>query len=75
MDIGHGDRLVCYTDGITEALAPDNGEFGEDRLIETIRARRLDPPDKLARAVSDAVATWTGGSPQDDATLIVAAID
>lgn len=75
IELGHGDRLVCYTDGITEALAPDNGEFGEERLVETIRSLRAEPPDRLARAVSDAVATWTGGSPQDDATLIVAAIE
>jgi sigma-B regulation protein RsbU (phosphoserine phosphatase) len=75
IELGHGDRLVCYTDGITEALAPDDGEFGEERLIETIRSLRAEPPDRLARAVSDAVAAWTGGSPQDDATLIVAAID
>jgi phosphoserine phosphatase RsbU/P len=74
IEIGHGDRLVCYTDGITEALAPDNGEFGEDRLVDTIRAWRAEAPDRLARAVSDAVGAWTGGSPQDDATLIVAAI-
>jgi sigma-B regulation protein RsbU (phosphoserine phosphatase) len=75
IELGHGDRLVCYTDGITEALAPDNGEFGEERLIETVRSLRAEPPDRLARAVSDAVTAWTGGSPQDDATLIVAAID
>jgi sigma-B regulation protein RsbU (phosphoserine phosphatase) len=75
IELGHGDRLVCYTDGITEALAPDDGEFGEERLIETIRSLRAEPPDRLARTVSDAVAAWTGGSPQDDATLIVAAID
>ena len=75
IELGRGDRLVCYTDGITEALAPDDGEFGEDRLVETIRSLRAEPPDRLARAVSDAVAAWTGGSPQDDATLIVAAID
>lgn len=70
-----GDRLVCFTDGITEALSPDGDEFGEDRLIETIRANRRDPVDRLARTVSDAVAAWTGGSPQDDATLIVVAVE
>jgi sigma-B regulation protein RsbU (phosphoserine phosphatase) len=74
-EIGPGDRLVCYTDGITEALAPDDGEFGEERLLETVRALRTEPPDRLAHAVVDAVAAWTGGSPQDDATLIVVAMD
>jgi sigma-B regulation protein RsbU (phosphoserine phosphatase) len=74
-EITPGDRLICYTDGITEALAPDGGEFGEDRLLDTSRAYCSGPPDRLARAVSDAVSAWTGGSPQDDATLIVAAIE
>src|SRR4029453_224596 len=75
LEIGRGDQLICYTDGITEALAPDGGEFGEDRLLETLRPYPSGAPDRLARAVSDAVSAWTGGSPQDDATLIVAAIE
>jgi sigma-B regulation protein RsbU (phosphoserine phosphatase) len=69
--IGPGDRLVCFTDGITEALSPDGDEFGEERLLEMIRQHRPEPPDQLARTISDAVNAWTGGSPQDDATLIV----
>ena len=74
LGIAPGDRLVCFTDGITEALTPDGDEFGDERLVDTIRAHRREPADRLAQIISDKVMQWTGGSPQDDATLIVVAI-
>jgi serine phosphatase RsbU (regulator of sigma subunit) len=67
-------RRVCFTDGITEALTPTGEEFGDDKLIETVRAHRQDSSDALAHAVNDTVLAWAGGAPQDDATLIVVAI-
>ena len=70
-----GDRLVCFTDGITEALSPDGDEFGDDRLVDLIRANRTISADALATTLADTQAAWTGGSAQDDATLIVVAID
>ena len=73
--IGAGDRLVCFTDGITEALSPDGEEFGDDRLVDLIRANRTISADALATTLADTQAAWTGGSAQDDATLIVVAID
>ena len=72
--IGSGDRLVCFTDGITEANNPAGEEFGEDRLIDAIRAHRTEPPERLARTIADAVTAWTGGAPQDGATLIVVGV-
>jgi phosphoserine phosphatase RsbU/P len=72
--IGAGDRLVCFTDGITEANSPAGDEFGEDRLIDMVRAERTAPADQLARTIVDAVTDWTGGAPQDDATLMVVAV-
>jgi sigma-B regulation protein RsbU (phosphoserine phosphatase) len=73
-NIGAGDRLVCFTDGITEALNANGDEFGEDRLIETIGAHHTEAADALARSIADAVTEWTGGAPQDDATLIVVSV-
>jgi sigma-B regulation protein RsbU (phosphoserine phosphatase) len=70
-----GDRLVCFTDGITEALSPDGEEFGDDRFVDVIRAHRSESADTLATTLADAQAAWTGGSAQDDATLIVVAMD
>jgi sigma-B regulation protein RsbU (phosphoserine phosphatase) len=75
LDLAAGDRLVCFTDGITEALSEAGEEFGEDRLISAIRAHRGDTADRLTNALADVAVSWTGGAPQDDATLIVLAVD
>jgi sigma-B regulation protein RsbU (phosphoserine phosphatase) len=74
IEIRSGDRLVCFTDGITEAVSPAGEEFGDDRLIATIRDHRGESADVLAHAVNDAVIAWAGGATQDDATLIVVAV-
>jgi sigma-B regulation protein RsbU (phosphoserine phosphatase) len=70
-----GDRLIFFTDGITEANSPDGEEFGDAQLVSTIRAHRREPADRLADVLTAAVGRWTGGAPQDDATLIVMAVD
>jgi sigma-B regulation protein RsbU (phosphoserine phosphatase) len=74
LDLGPGDRLVCFTDGITEALSPDGDEFGDDRLVACVRAGRRQTADALADAILAAVTSWTSTGPQDDATLIVVAM-
>jgi sigma-B regulation protein RsbU (phosphoserine phosphatase) len=65
-----GDRLICFTDGITEAISPDDEEFGEERLLAII-AGTPGSSEALAQAITRAVAAWTHHEPQDDATLIV----
>jgi len=73
--LGRGDRLVFFTDGITEARTADEEEFGEDRLQTlAIQHRGCSAPALQARLV-DAVTAFTGGHFQDDATLIVVAVD
>ncbi len=70
-----GDRLVIFTDGLTEARNADDDEFGETRLIDAaVHHRACSAPALQARLV-DAVAAFTGGRLQDDATLIVAAAE
>jgi sigma-B regulation protein RsbU (phosphoserine phosphatase) len=54
-----GDRLVWFTDGITEAVAADGEEFGDDRIIEILQQHRAAPADALVRTLSDAVSAWT----------------
>src|SRR5262249_43935528 len=36
LDTAPGDRLVCFTDGITEATSPGDEQFGDARLLATI---------------------------------------
>jgi sigma-B regulation protein RsbU (phosphoserine phosphatase) len=70
-----GDRLILFTDGLTEARDARDDEFGEPRLIEAaVRHRACSAPALQAR-LADAVTTFTGGRLHDDATLIVLAAD
>jgi serine phosphatase RsbU (regulator of sigma subunit) len=67
-----GDTLVLYTDGITEARRPDGEEFGESRLLDTLRCYCHLPVGPLLQAVVGAVKEFTGGDQQDDITLVIA---
>ena len=67
-----GDIFVAFSDGITE---PENefGEFGEERLIETIRTNRHLPLERITDGVIAAVQDWIGSAEQpDDITLVLA---
>ncbi|MGH4018883.1 MAG: PP2C family protein-serine/threonine phosphatase [Pseudonocardiaceae bacterium] len=68
-----GDRLLVYTDGITEARDPDGQFFGTDRLIDLTEracASNLPAPETLRRLIR-AVLVYQGGQLQDDATLLM----
>ncbi|MGH9753571.1 MAG: PP2C family protein-serine/threonine phosphatase [Blastocatellia bacterium] len=70
-----GDRLLCFTDGVTEA-ANDAGEmFGEERLLRLLVEHRHQSASELREAILAAVADFSGGSFQDDVTQVAVAID
>jgi sigma-B regulation protein RsbU (phosphoserine phosphatase) len=75
LPLSTGDRLVFYTDGITEANSATAEEFGDDRLVRTIAGHRTSSAAELVLAVDTAVKDWAGGAAQDDATLIVLTAD
>lgn len=64
-----GDLVMWYTDGITEATNGCGEEFGEARLVAALRDAGPRASDAVD-AVAAAVALWSGGAPQDDATMI-----
>jgi sigma-B regulation protein RsbU (phosphoserine phosphatase) len=67
-----GDLLCLYTDGITEAAAPDDEEFGLDRLAELIADGRREPIDQLLSRIGEAVSLFAADAPQaDDQTLLL----
>src|SRR5262249_42486136 len=72
--IGPGDRLVLYTDGITEGRNAAGDEFGEERLAESAVAHRALAADEMLAAMLRDVEAFNGGAYEDDATLIVAAL-
>jgi sigma-B regulation protein RsbU (phosphoserine phosphatase) len=70
-----GDRIVLFTDGLTEARNAADEEFGEQRLLDALIDHRACSAPALQARLADAVVTFTGGHLQDDATLIVLAAD
>lgn len=67
-----GSLLVAFTDGITEAMNAKGEEWGEHRLIETIRTADDLPASGLVQHILNTVDTFTAGAEQhDDMTLIV----
>jgi len=71
MDFADGDRLICFTDGLSEARNAADEEFGEDQLAALATDTPRGSADHLAAVLTEAVRTWTGAQAQDDATLIV----
>ncbi|MDQ3762919.1 MAG: serine/threonine-protein phosphatase [Actinomycetota bacterium] len=68
-----GDRLLLYTDGITEARDARGRCFGTDRLIDFAERRGADglPAPETLRRLAHAVLEYQGGLLQDDATLLM----
>jgi sigma-B regulation protein RsbU (phosphoserine phosphatase) len=70
-----GDRLVLFTDGITEARDESDEEFGEDRLAALATEHRACSAPALQARLTEAVSSFASGRFHDDATLIVLAAD
>ena len=66
------DILVLYTDGITEALNAQGSFYGEDRLLESVRAKLGCPAREIQDTILADVQNFAGDTPQsDDIALIV----
>jgi serine phosphatase RsbU (regulator of sigma subunit) len=69
-----GDRLLLYTDGITESRNNADEEFGQERLADALlRHRHLDATSLHAAVMKEVTQFATAGF-QDDATLLTVAI-
>ncbi len=66
-----GDRLLLFTDGITEAGLPGGEEFGEQRLIQGARQYAGASTSELKSQLLLDVKRFCNSQLQDDATLIV----
>jgi phosphoserine phosphatase RsbU/P len=67
-----GDTLVLYTDGITEARSAEGEEFGESRLLDTLKCHCHLAVEPLLQKVVGAVRQFTSGEQEDDITLVIA---
>jgi serine phosphatase RsbU (regulator of sigma subunit) len=72
-ELGVGDVIALFTDGVIESPDANGEEFGEARLIEVLSRRRGEPLPDIRDAVIDAIRGWTRvGTPHDDITLVLA---
>ena len=69
-----GDRLVLYTDGLTEAMNSEEQEFGERRLVELGSRNIALSASEMLAAIKREVVSFCNGSFQDDFTLVVIAV-
>jgi phosphoserine phosphatase RsbU/P len=73
--LARGDRVLLFTDGLTEACGVDGDEFGDARLIRLLEENCEAGAEQLQKTILDAVGRFCGGNWQDDATLIVVEVE
>lgn len=71
IDLGPGDLVVLYTDGVTEARDRDGGWFGEERFHALLADHAGMHADGLAALLLEAVLEFQADEPRDDVALLV----
>jgi len=75
IDLESGDRLLLFTDGVSEARDAAGEEFGEARLIELMLGMPEAGPHRLQSRIMQSVSEFCQDRLQDDATLIAIRVD
>jgi len=66
-----GDRIVLYTDGITEVFNSRGEMLGVEGVQEIVRQTSSLPAHEMKQGILDGVAAWREGSPTDDVSLML----
>lgn len=74
--LSHGDTLIFYTDGFTEAMNEDNEEYGDSRFLELLQAHNGSTAEELLDYAVSNINGFAGEAPQhDDMTMVVLKVD
>jgi len=72
VELSIGDKLLLYTDGITEAENPQGVFFGVERLCASFTAHRSLAPEALVNQLLADVRGFCGDSPlRDDISMVM----
>jgi serine phosphatase RsbU (regulator of sigma subunit) len=71
-DIQVRDKLVLYTDGLTEAAGTGGEFFGDRRFHQFLTTRHAQTAERFTAELVDTAGRWTGGDFADDVTIVVA---
>ena len=66
-----GDRIVLYTDGITEVFDSRGEMLGIEGIREIVRQTSALPAEEMKQGILDRVAAWRNGPPTDDVSLVL----
>jgi anti-sigma regulatory factor (Ser/Thr protein kinase) len=69
VELAPGDRMVLYTDGVTDARGRDD-RFGDARLLELLSAVDGAPPAAVVQAVASALRSYQAGPQRDDTAVL-----
>ncbi len=67
-----GDTLICYSDGVTDAIRADEEMYGLERLSAIVTQQGQRPAQELVEVIVNDIDQFRGGEEQpDDLTLLV----
>ena len=69
-----GDRVIAWTDGVTEAVNPAGEEWGVEGLLQAAEKCDAQCPDDVVRAIFASMDEFSFGRQMDDATVMVAQV-
>ena len=66
-----GDVLVCYTDGLTEAMNANRELFGKERVKQIIQDNHSKTSREILNALKTAVDDFAADTPADDDMTVI----
>ena len=69
-ELGTGDTLFLYSDGVLDASSPQGEQFGSERLAQILSAFAAEPVATMVSEVEGAVLEFTDGNLRDDVTML-----
>ena len=71
IQLGKGDKLFLYTDGVPEAMDANNQMFDLDRMLDALNEHRTETPKEILEGVHRSVDAFAADTPQfDDLTML-----
>ena len=71
IDLANGDSFILYTDGVVEAMNPENAQYGSERFLSRLQmAHGETPNDQIRRVLADINEFTEGLAQHDDITMV-----
>jgi PAS domain S-box-containing protein len=74
VDLDPGDRIVLYTDGITDVFDSNGEMLGVPGVQKFVREAAMLPFAEMKQGILDRVADWREGPPSDDVSIVLAEV-